>query len=235
MAENHSNRAPAQVVLGLAVVVIGVLFLLDNFDIFDMHRVLHFWPMVFIAFGLVKIYESADASGRLVGGALTALGVLLTLGHLGWMSVSMHNLWPLFLIAGGAAIMYRSNEARAERERLQAGGQAKDGAEVLDATAILGGFDRKIVSQDFRGGQVTAIVGGCELDLREASINGEAVIKVFALMGGLSLKVPLDWQVVIRGMPIMGGFDEKTTSPVNSTKRLIIEGTVVMGGVQVRN
>ena len=80
-------------------------------------------------------------------------------------------------------------------------------------------------------------MGGCEIDLRQASIKeGDAVIDVFALWGGIDLKVPLDWSVVMQGSPLMGGFDDKTHPPQGgSNKRLVIKGYAIMGGVQISN
>ena len=78
-------------------------------------------------------------------------------------------------------------------------------------------------------------MGGCELDLRECSIKNDAVIQVFVAMGGVSIRVPPDWLVVLQGNPILGGFDEQTASPPNSAKRLIVKGYAIMGGVEIRN
>jgi predicted membrane protein len=107
---------------------------------------------------------------------------------------------------------------------------------IIDISALLGGFQRRIVSQDFKGGEVTAIMGGVELDLRQASItSGDAVINVFAMCGGITIKVPPDWSVVLQGTPILGGFDERTNAPHDSTKRLVIKGYAIMGGLDVKN
>jgi hypothetical protein len=107
--------------------------------------------------------------------------------------------------------------------------------QTVDVTAILGGFERRVHTQDFRGGEVTAVMGGCALDMRAASMTGEAVIDVFAFWGGVTLKVPPDWTVVLEGTPIMGGFEEKTVSPPDGSKRLVVRGYAIMGGVEVRN
>jgi hypothetical protein len=106
---------------------------------------------------------------------------------------------------------------------------------VVDIVAVLGGFERRVTTSDFRGGEITAILGGCELDLREASIVKEAVINVFAIWGGINVKVPPDWTVVLNGTPLMGGFSEKTVTPPDGSKRLVITGYAIMGGVEVRN
>ena len=107
--------------------------------------------------------------------------------------------------------------------------------QTVDVTAVLGGFERRVHTQDFRGGEVTAVMGGCSLDMRGASMTGEAVLHVFAFWGGVTLKVPPDWTVVLQGTPIMGGFEEKTVAPPDSSKRLVVRGYAIMGGVEVRN
>jgi predicted membrane protein len=78
-------------------------------------------------------------------------------------------------------------------------------------------------------------MGGCELDLRHASIQGEAVLNVFAMWGGIEIKVPEDWVVSMQGTPILGGFSEKTMVSKDTSKRLVIRGYAIMGGVEVRN
>jgi len=79
------------------------------------------------------------------------------------------------------------------------------------------------------------VMGGCELDLRDCSINGDAELNVFAVFGGIEIRVPPDWSVSLHGMPIMGGFEEKTATPPNNAKRLRVTGSVIMGGLEVRN
>ena len=108
---------------------------------------------------------------------------------------------------------------------------------TINAVAVLGGVDRNCSSQDFTRGQLTAIMGGCEIDLREASIvTSPAVIDIFALWGGVELMVPEDWTVTMKIQPILGGVSDRTTAPRGgSDKNLVLEGTVVMGGLEVKN
>ena len=82
-----------------------------------------------------------------------------------------------------------------------------------------------------------AVIGGCEIDLRHASIaeGREAVIDAFALWGGIEIKVPEDWEVVNRGSAFLGGFENKTRPLPGAAKRLVVTGTAIMGGVEVKN
>ena len=100
---------------------------------------------------------------------------------------------------------------------------------------MFGGVERKNSSQDFKGGELTVIMGGCELDLRNASMKaGEAVIDVFTFWGGIDIRVPEDWTVSIEGMPLMGGCEDQTRhEKTESRKHLVIKGYIIMGGLEI--
>ena len=115
-------------------------------------------------------------------------------------------------------------------------------ASRLSEYAILGGVKRRIDSQEFEGGHVTAVMGGVELDLSRAGTKlPEVVIEANALLGGVELRVPADWDVVVRGMGILGGYEDATRPPVNMgaagapRPRLIVTGQALLGGVTVQN
>ncbi len=233
MKSEPTRSIPSQVLVGIFVVGLGILFLLDNLDIFDFHRAVAFWPAAFILFGAIKLLDTKSPNGVLVGAILVGVGVVMTINRLGFLHINMRALWPLIIIFLGAAVIYK---AMTGRRLIGVNSKDAEGTDaVVDITAILGGFDRRITTPNFRGGEVTAVMGGCMLDLRGSSIEGEAVINVFALMGGITMKVPPDWTVALNGTPIMGGFDEKTIAAPNSNKRLVIRGYAIMGGVEVRN
>jgi predicted membrane protein len=231
------TSAGAQVAIGLLVVAFGVLFLLDNLGIIYVRNVIFFWPLAFVASGLVALFSNGPRSGRITGIVLIAIGAAMLLHRLGYYFISWRTFWPLVMIAMGGLILYRTmGGGRVVQVRTDP--YTKDDAKadnVVDITAILGGFERRLSATDFRGGEITAIMGGCELDLREAGLTGDAVINVFAIWGGITIKVPPDWTVVLHGTPVMGGFTEKTARPPDNSKRLVVTGYAIMGGVEVRN
>ena len=111
---------------------------------------------------------------------------------------------------------------------------------VLDETAIFGGVRRRIESQEFEGGQATAICGGIELDLSKAATRKEEiVIEATAIFGGIDIRVPEHWAVSARGSAILGGFDDQTrdarSTDVPPQTRLVILGNAVFGGVTIKN
>jgi predicted membrane protein len=231
----QSKGVTSQMVLGLLVIFFGLLFLLDNLNILDLHRAVSFWPMVFIIAGTVKLCDTQTRGGQLMGAGLAGLGVLMILDRMDIIDFNIRTLWPLFLIGAGGLVLYKAFEARRAGPAVSLDKDGGPGSDVVDIAAILGGFERRVSTQNFRGGEITAVMGGCSLDMRTASIQGEAVINVFAFWGGVTIKCPPDWTVVLQGTPIMGGFEEKTATPPDGSKRLVIRGYAVMGGVEVRN
>ena len=226
----------SQVVLGLLVIFVGMLFLLDNLDILDTRRAVSLWPMLFIIVGTVKLCDTQTRGGRLLGTGFIGLGVIIMLDRMDIIDFNWRVLWPLFFIGFG---IYTLVKARTRRRMISIDGVKGEtdlgGEGVVDITAILGGFERRVFTPDFRGGEITSVMGGCSLDLRNSSIQGEAVVNVFAFWGGVTLKVPPDWTVILDGTPVMGGFEEKTIAPPDTSKRLIVRGYAIMGGVEVRN
>jgi hypothetical protein len=233
MANPDMNRASSQVILGLLVIGMGVLFLLDNLDIIDFRHAIGFWPLVFIGGGVLTLSGGGPRSGTYMGVVLVAVGVLMMLGRAGFVYISWRMVWPLALIVLGGLILYRTvGPGRAVRAGAVDGATADN---VVDVAAILGGVERRITTPDFRGGEITAVLGGCALDLRESAMLKDAVLNVFTIWGGINIKVPPDWTVVWSGTALMGGFSEKTISAPNAGKRLVIRGYAIMGGIEVRN
>src|SRR5215469_16932287 len=81
-----------------------------------------------------------------------------------------------------------------------------------------------------------AVMGGVELDLREARFSEpEVTLHAYTLMGGIQITVPEDVEVDVSGIAFMGGFDHNASGPgVSGAPRVKIIGFAMMGGVEVR-
>lgn len=227
------RRGPtSQVVFGIMIVILGVLFTLDNLDVLHAGDFLRYWPAGLVAVGLLKIYHATrDGHGWFGGLAFIVVGAWMLLNGVLYFRVSVRDLFPLLLVLLGTYMVWRGFGGQ-RRER------GSDGHSSFSALAIMGGVARRSSSQAFKGADLTAVMGGCEIDLRQASIapGTEAIIDVFAFWGGIDIKVPEDWTVVTRAMPLMGGVEDKSRAPQGAaSKRLIIRGIVVMGGVVIKN
>jgi hypothetical protein len=215
-----------RVVLGLAVMAVGLALTAQQLGLFPAKALLRFWPVAVIAYGLAHVLHTREVRREPGGYVWMAFGTALLLDRLDVVSL-WRFFWPAVLILAGASIL-RSGRSTPE--------SSGDGGERLSGFAALGGVSRRSTSTDFRGGDFAAVMGGVELDLRGASIGErEAVIDVFAFWGGIEIKVPADWQVISRGWAILGGFVDNSTPNPEATKRLIVRGTAIMGGVEIKN
>lgn len=230
---NHNHNPQGRMFFGAILLIFGALALVDNLNLFNLHDMFQFWPMIFILVGALKISKSSTASGYVIGAGFMGLGALLTLHHMGIIYFRMRDWWPLFLIGAGLLVIFK--DRMGIRPGSSQSNEAAQQESVCNIVAIMSGNKMQNSTQDFRGGEITAVMGGVELDLRNASIQSEAVLNVFAMWGGIALKVPADWSVVTQGMPILGGIEDKTVPPMLQGKRLVIKGYAIMGGVEISN
>lgn len=229
MTANPRSAVTPQLVFGLGVIVFGLILTLDNLEVIDGRQVFRLWPLAVIAAGVAHLLKEARGPRMLIGGTWVLFGALVLLRNLGILHLHIWDLWPVVLMAIGAFLVWQA----VDRKRVP----VTDSTETMGAVAVMSGVQRRTNSPAFRGGELTAVMGGIEADLRQAGISdGEAVIDVFAFWGGIELKVPENWTVIGKVVPLMGGYEDKTRPPKHDTsQRLVVRGMVIMGGVEVKN
>ncbi|MCT1514898.1 DUF1707 SHOCT-like domain-containing protein [Dietzia cercidiphylli] len=111
--------------------------------------------------------------------------------------------------------------------------------------AVMGGCERRGTWTVPAEHTAFALMGGVELDLREAALQAhETTIRAFAIMGGVEILVPDDIHVEVEGLGLMGGFSEASgkwkpdprpvRQPPAGAPVVRITGLALMGGVDVR-
>jgi predicted membrane protein len=216
-------RITPRLVMGLAVMAAGLVLALDSLGFLDADRVFRFWPLVLVAVGVTKLLSRCPERAFL----WIVAGVALQLHILGYLPSA--GVWAGLLFLLGANITWRALRGPAAR--------SVQSLDALDIVAVFGGSKAAVTSTDFKGGSAMAMLGGCMIDLRQASIaeGREAVLDTFAFWGGIEIRVPDDWEVVNRGSAFLGGFDSRARARPGASKRLVVTGTVIMGGVEVKN
>ncbi|HEV8375872.1 MAG TPA: DUF5668 domain-containing protein [Candidatus Polarisedimenticolia bacterium] len=230
MENGMTSRNASRLFVGLVIIALGAIALLDNFGVVRIGNVWRLWPLILMAVGLSKILRPRGSPGRGAGTILTVVGFWLLLENLGVWPYSLGELWPLIVVAIGVFLVWGALGNRPK-------GPLPDDSSRVSTFSMLGGTEHRCKSQDFQGGDATAILGGCKIDLRQAAIkSGEALLDVFAMWGGIEIIVPRNWSIVLKGAPILGGFEDKTDSSQEAGgPRLIVRGTALMGGVEIKN
>lgn len=217
-------------ILGLALVILGGLFLMDNFNViyFDVPYWVFRWQSILIIIGLLLLANSENK---------TAGFVLIAIGVFGWWP----ELWPLVLVGLGFYILYRRKYPVVKNFDERAQADTFDGNDdYINDTAIFGGGKKRISSDNFKGGKLTAVFGGSEIDLYDCKLaKGTNVLDVFAMFGGTDITMPADWNVKISLLPIFGGFADKRRQDPNYVpdpeRKLVIKGLVLFGGGNLKS
>src|SRR5271156_396518 len=237
--------------LGALILAAGVVLLLDQQGVLSADRVFnYFWPGVLIAGGIVTLVGCRGRGGRGIWGfIMLGWGILLVLSNLGIGHFRFESIWPIAVIGIGVAMIYqamgRGGADGCGRPQWMdyVNPWSRSGSEDTDLNhvAIFGGFNKRVTTQNFRGGKLIALCGGYQIDLRKADIvPGEtAVIEAIAVMGGGEIKVPENWLVSMDGIGIFGGYsDESHQLPQDSAanqRKLVVKGVALLGGVVVKN
>ncbi len=228
--------------IGFLLVAFGLALLLNAFGLYEFGDFFGtWWPSILMIVAIAQL-----ATGRrqwFWSSMLFLAGALLQARELGMLPGGFWSaFWPSVLILAGISILI--NRGHKKKVGVTSGGDAyfggtsqNVGGARVDRTAIFSGQELRVSSRNFAGGELTAVFGGIEIDLRDAEIDSaNAMLSVTAVFGGIEVRVPPHWQVVVQGTPIFGGIEDKTTRMPNNTVKgplLLLDVTAVFGGVEI--
>jgi hypothetical protein len=215
-------------VAGIAITILGSVLLLDRLEVMEIQQVLHLWPILLTLFGISIVVQAWKGESPAVG-----------------TSAGRPVIGPGFVLF---LVVVTILATRVDGRRFTPTGTPADSE--VSVVAIMGRDDRISTSPSFRGADMTTVMGRTRLDLREATLapTGEATIDVFGMMGAVEVIVPEGWVVDVQTRTIMGGVQDRRRSPRgpapaapggeaterSGAPRLVIRGTVVMGGLVIR-
>ncbi|MGQ9644387.1 MAG: LiaF transmembrane domain-containing protein, partial [Ignavibacterium sp.] len=227
------NKTDKRRWLGGAFIFLGFLFLLNSRNILDfsISRIIFSWPFFFLIIG---VFIAINTNKKLLGGILSGLGVIFLIPKI-FPSIDYDGtiVFAILFIALGLYIILN----RREKGKVEFDQERKD---YIDDVAIFGGGNKVITSDNFKGGNITAVFGGSEINLKGCKLaEGTNVIDILCVFGGTTLIVPQDWNIVLNITPIFGGFSNKLIKDPNASpdqnKTLIIKGLVVFGGGEIKS
>jgi hypothetical protein len=216
----------SRLIVGLALLGFGVIAWLDHQGSIDGGDYYSWWPLIPLALSLTHAMRRRWA-GAIIYAVIGLSFLPPAAGLRSFRPSSILGLWPLLISAGGMTLVMQALRPAAK--------DAKSSG-AFRALAWMGGGSSRVVSENFVGGDVVAVMGGWELNLTHAQIATEAVIDVLAFWGGLEIRVPSHWTIDDRVTALLGGVTNKTSNPTGGDgPRLVLRGTVIMGGLEIRN
>jgi predicted membrane protein len=245
-----SHHCISGLTFSILIIVTGLLLLLCNFDTFgvNMRPVLLSWPTLIIVLGVWLLCWKHFISGAftLLFGAFFLLPRLAAACpyHFGWVPDEFVKIyWPLLLIILGVClVLHLLLEKKHPRYHWNknyhhkvVGSTSKDG--FIERSVVFSGIEEIMLDPVFSGGNLSCVFGGIVLDLRKTTLpEGDNFLDIYNVFGGVVLEIPDTWHVEFRTSNVLGGAvdSRKYRDKIDITHKLIITGSSVLGGVEVK-
>ncbi len=230
-----SNHTQGRLLIGFILVLVGIYLLLNNFGLvpFTLPHTLFSWPSLLVLIGLVMVGTKESKSG---GFTLIIIGIVFLLPKL--FEVTMDEIlqfWPLIFVFIGIGILFRHNrEKKKITDEPYDAGAVSEAVDFADETVIFGNLQKAIISDYFKGGNITLIAGNATLDLTEARLaEGNYTFSIFVLLGTLEVIVPNHWNASNQSEEILGTVIDHRRQHVafnpGISKQFRITGSAILG------
>ncbi|MFD1629192.1 LiaF transmembrane domain-containing protein [Pseudopedobacter beijingensis] len=247
MQKQYSNRS-GKVAFGLVISAAGVVLLMEQIGYFVADWVLS-WPMGLIMLGLITGVKHGFKHGAWF--LLTLIGGVFLVNKIDpALSIGQYVL-PVALILMGVWVIFSKRpkcNPRKERwkKKFREFKEGQDefyyqkknsGEDVIESVSVFGSIRKHVISKTFKGGEVVCIMGGAEINLGQADIQGRVELEVVQVFGGTKLYVPEHWEIITEMSAIFGGVEDKriyrNRADMDTDKMLVIKGISIFGGIEI--
>ncbi|MCB0430126.1 MAG: hypothetical protein H6585_09425 [Flavobacteriales bacterium] len=246
----HEYRHPraGRVLGGLVLISVGVVWFMHKMGYF-FPAWLFTWKMGLIVLGLYigakHLFRGAGWLAPILIGGLFLMDDLIPGFHI------RPFVWPIVVVMMGLFMIFRPRrcgphrawhrrwkhrERRYYRDQYRQQERDRSTEDRIDTVVVFGSTRKNIISKDFKGGEVTCVFGGAEINLGQADINGTVILEMHQVFGGTKLIVPPHWRVnYSETVAFLGGIEDKRGDNLHpdSDKVLTLKGTSVLGGIQI--
>ncbi len=245
---NRQHGSRNRTFIGLLLVAGGILLLINKLGVAFFPEWFFTWPVFLIALGFIIGLQHNFKN---------IFWLLMIVWGVYWLldqqmpSLQLHNyttpavliLIGLFFIARRKNPHYknwkREHWRNYNNNDLYFNQSVTEDGEFIDSTCVFSGTKKVVISKNFKGADITCFMGGAEIDLSQADIQGSAVIDGTVVFGGIKLIVPANWDVKVENNAAFFGNieDKRNLQNINAdpSKKLIIDSTAVFGGIEIKN
>jgi predicted membrane protein len=231
--------------IGIIFILVGGLYLLQTLNILQMnigHVVFSAGFFIFV----VGVLILASSHRPWFGTFLALIGALMLLPRIyPWIDINDNVIFAVIIIGLGLAIImkrrtYSRHTWHRDFKDMNMFKRETISTDFLDVVSVFSGGHHTLTSENFKGGNITAIFGGSEIDLSACKLaDGENVLDILTIFGGTTLYVPRDWNIVVNVTPLFGGFSNKSrrdpSAPVDLSRTLVIKGLAIFGGGEIKS
>ena len=222
------------IIWGLAIIALGIIYGGNAIGLFNFDVFFDGWWTLFII--IPSTISLITERGRLFSLAFLASGVILLLAAQDVFSygVAWKAILAVALILFGVSILFKTLFHGKNDKEVEEKVKEMENDKTMDAQmAVFSGSDRVYNNETFSGSNVMAVFGGAELDLRNATFTKDAVIKAFALFGGIEIRVPEDVEIKTKSAFFFGGISDDRKNPSKGKRTIYVDAAGGFGGISI--
>lgn len=259
--QTNNNRLPKGLLFGILLMLAGGVILANNIGMLSwpLRHILISWQMLLIVIGIANYFKNKPFSGTIlimVGSFFLMPQIIESYpAFFPGITVDFADMyWPLLLIMAGVLIIlsrifspkmdwpnwnaeHHRHGRHREYHRKSSYGSGRENI-GFSKNSVFGSGDHIVLDPEFKGGEMNAVFGGITLDLRRTNLpEGETHLEINAVFGGITIFVPTDWYIDTHMDSVFGGFQDNRMpkEPTDKTRKLVISGSCVFGGGELRN
>ncbi len=254
----EKKRRRGKIVGGFLIVTIGSLFLAKELGA-EIPTWIFTWKMLLIGLGIVlAIKHKFLHPGWII---LVGVGATFLLNDIYPEMQIKPIVWPILIILAGLFIIFKPRRKpthnwnkwnkhhykqywKQEHKPYDYNQSVfhddeRNKEDYIESTTIMAGVKKNVISKKFKGGEVTNVLGGTEINLMQADIEKSATIELAQVFGGTKLIIPANWEIKSDFVTVFGSLEDKRPAQIGlsteTPKILCLTGVTVFGGIEIRS
>ena len=219
----------SKILWGVLLIIIGLIIGMNSLGIMSVNLFFDGWWTLFIIIPcLVGLFTERSKTGHIIG---LVIGVTLLLASQRIISFELvaKLIIPFILVVIGLTLIFHDAFKSKVTNKIKEHNKN-------DLDNIIATFAEQKVSpeKDFKGANLDAVFGGITLDLRNAKLSDETIIKSSSIFGGIDIMIPKDVNIEVKATPIFGGVSNKIVNNKDNNKTIYIDAFCMFGGVDIK-
>lgn len=218
---------------GIVLVIIGVILTLNALEITNINILFEGWWTLLII--IPSAIELIARENKFWSAVWLVIGILLLLSCRDILDFNL--IWkltiPVLIILLGINLIFKDKfDKKVEKKSKEL---KNNGTKLEEYCATFGEVKGDYSNQEFNGANLTAVFGSTDLDLRNAIIKEDKLVKACAVFGGIEILVPENVNIKVKSTPIFGGTSNKTGRKYDEKLPTIyIDSFCMFGGVDIK-
>jgi predicted membrane protein len=237
--KKHSHRGGR--FIGFFIIVLGLGMLARRMQLEWLPYWVFSWPVVLILLGIFLGIKHRFR--KFLPVLMIGLGTIALLHKFFILPENVHlYLWPGFIILTGIYLVFKpagdTEQHTFDCAKKRNGTGESINEDTIEITDVFCGTKKNILSKSFKGGEITTILGGTELNLSRADIENAVILDLTVVLAGIKIIIPNNWDIRTNLLNVAAGVEDKRPTQALSEqpeKTLVLEGTVLFGGITILN